>query len=163
MRFEITDELWAVLGPMVQRCRSPLGPAPELPDRLFFDAIFHWARTGCPWRDLPSEYGDWSAVYNRFRRWIHSGRLEKLFAAMIAQPECTGTLRLMIDSTIIRAHQHAAGAAKKRDTGRPRFGPISRRLLDEGHRRRHRRGHRDRGPHRRRPAKRRAAGPAGSG
>ncbi len=114
MRFEITDELWAVLGPMVQRCRSPLGPAPELPDRLFFDAIFHWARTGCPWRDLPSEYGDWSAVYNRFRRWIHSGRLEKLFAAMIAQPECTGTLRLMIDSTIIRAHQHAAGAAKKK-------------------------------------------------
>lgn len=114
MRYAITDPIWAVLGPMVQRHRSPLGPVPELPDRMFFEAVFYWARTGIPWRDLPSEFGAWDAVYNRLRRWIHSGRLKKLFEAMAAQPACDGTLRVMIDSTIVRAHQHAAGASKKR-------------------------------------------------
>ncbi len=50
---------------------------------------------------------------NRLRRWIASGRLEKLFEAMAARPACQGTLRVMIDSTIVRAHQHSTGALKK--------------------------------------------------
>lgn len=57
MRYLITDEIWAVLGPMVERCRSKLGPEPELPDRIFFEAVLYWARTGVPWRDLPAEFG----------------------------------------------------------------------------------------------------------
>jgi putative transposase len=120
MRYAITDETWAVMGPMVERCKSRLGPAPELPDRMFFEAVLYWARTGVPWRDLPSDFGDWSAVYNRLRRWIHSGRLEKLFEEMAARPACEGTVRVMIDSTIVRAHQHSAGASKKRAGRRPR-------------------------------------------
>jgi putative transposase len=120
MRYAITDEIWAVLGPMVERCKSPFGPEPELPDRMFFEAVLYWARVGCPWRDLPSEFGDWSAVYNRLRRWIASGRLKKLFEAMAAQPACEGVRRVMIDSTIVRAHQHAAGAAKERGAPQPR-------------------------------------------
>jgi putative transposase len=120
MRQAITDEIWAVMGPMVERCKSRLGPEPELPDRMFFEAVLYWARTGVPWRDLPSEFGDWSAVYDRLRRWIDSGRLKKLFEAMAAQPACEGTLRVMIDSTIVRAHQHSAGAAKKKAGRRPR-------------------------------------------
>ena len=118
MRHIITDEIWTVLGPMVQRCRSPLGPAPELSDRIFFEAVFYWARTGIPWRDLPGEFGAWDAVYNRLRRWIHSGRLKRLFELMADRPECEGPRRLMIDSTIVRAHQHAAGAAKKKGAAR---------------------------------------------
>ena len=118
MRHIITDEIWTVLGPMVQRCRSPLGPAPELSDRMFFEAVFYWARTGVPWRDLPGEFGAWDAVYNRLRRWIHSGRLKRLFELMADRPECEGPRRLMIDSTIVRAHQHAAGAAKKKGAAR---------------------------------------------
>ena len=114
MRYAITDEIWGVMGPMVERCRSRLGPVPGLPDRTFFEAVFYWARAGIPWRDLPSDFGDWSAVYNRLRRWIDSGRLKKLFEAMAAQPACDGTLRVMIDSTVVRAHQHAAGAVKKK-------------------------------------------------
>jgi transposase len=114
MRLLITDEIWAVMGPMVERCKSRLGPAPGLPDRMFFEAVLYWARTGVPWRDLPSDFGDWSAVYNRLRRWIHSGRLETLFREMAAQPACEGTARVMIDSTIVRAHQHSAGALKKK-------------------------------------------------
>ena len=120
MRYAITDEIWAVMGPMVERCKSRLGPVPILPDRMFFEAVLYRARTGVPWRDLPSDFGDWSAVYNRLRRWIHSGRLEKLFKEMAAQPACEGTVRVMIDSTIVRAHQHSAGAAQKRAGRRPR-------------------------------------------
>ena len=110
MRYAITDGTWEVMAPMVQRCKSPLGPAPELPDRMFFEAVLYWARVGCPWRDLPGDLGGWSAVYKRLRRWIDSGRLKKLFEGMAAQDACEGTLRVMIDSTIVRAHQHAAGA-----------------------------------------------------
>src|SRR4051794_12110119 len=123
MRYVITDEVWAIFGPMVEQCRSPLGPEPDLPDRMFFEAVLYWARTGCPWRDLPGEFGGWSAVYNRLRRWIASGRLEDLFERMAEQPECDGPRRVMIDSTIVRAHQHAAGAAKKR--GAPRRTPSA--------------------------------------
>jgi transposase len=119
MRHAITDEIWDVLGPMVERCTSPLGPEPDLPDRMFFEAVLYRARTGCPWRDLPGDFGDWSAVYNRLRRWIASGRLKELFELMAAGPECEGLRRVMIDSTIVRAHQHAAGAPKKRGAPRP--------------------------------------------
>lgn len=114
MRQAITDQIWDIMGPMVDRCKSRLGPEPLLPDRMFFEAVLYWARTGVPWRDLPDSFGDWSAVYNRLRRWIDSGRMKKLFEAMAAQPDCEGTLRVMIDSTIVRAHQHAAGAVKKK-------------------------------------------------
>lgn len=120
MRYAITDEIWKVFGPMVDQCASPLGPEPELPDRMFFEAVLYWARVGCPWRDLPSEFGDWSAVYNRLRRWINSGRLKKLFELMAKRPECEATRQVMIDSTIVRAHQHAAGARRKKGALRPR-------------------------------------------
>jgi transposase len=65
VRYAITDEIWAVMRPMIERCKSLFGPEPELPDRMFFEAVLYSARVGCPWRDLPSEFGDWSAVYNR--------------------------------------------------------------------------------------------------
>ena len=120
MRHIITDAIWDVLGPLVERCGSPLGPEPELPDRMFFEAVLYRARTGIPWRDLPGEFGAWDAVYNRLRRWIHSGRLKRLFELMAERPECEGPRRLMIDSTIVRAHQHSAGAPKKKGATRSR-------------------------------------------
>jgi putative transposase len=120
MRYIITDEIWAILGPMVDRCASPLGPEPELPERMFFEAVLYRARAGLPWRDLPGEFGDWSAVYNRLRRWIGSGRLKKLFELMAEQPGSKGLRRVMIDSTVVRAHQHAAGARRKKGAPRRR-------------------------------------------
>jgi transposase len=119
MRYAITDATWAVFGPMVRRCRSPLGPEPALSERMFFEAALYWARVGCPWRDLPAEFGDRSAVYNRLRRWIASGRLKKLFEAMAERPECQGVRRVMVDSTVVRAHQHAAGASEQKGAKRP--------------------------------------------
>ena len=121
MRYMLTDELWAVLGPHVAAAkRYTCGSAPVLPDRLFFEAVLYWARTGIPWRDLPAEFGAWDAVYNRLRRWVYSGSLKALFERLTAAPELGGVRRVLLDSTVVRAHQHAAGALrKKKRSGRP--------------------------------------------
>jgi len=121
MRYMLTDDLWAAMGPLAERAkRHRGGQRPALPDRLFFEALLYLARTGVPWRDLPSEFGRWDAVYNRFRRWVHSGALRALFELMTADPDLGEYRRVLIDSTIVRAHQHAAGAArKKKRSGRP--------------------------------------------
>jgi transposase len=115
MRYMITDELWAALGPLVEQAkRHRQGQKPDVPDRLFFEALLYWARTGIPWRDLPGEFGAWDAVYNRFRRWVASGSMARLFELLTDRPELGETRRLLIDSTVIRAHPHAAGAARKK-------------------------------------------------
>jgi transposase len=114
MRLLITDELWAELGPLVERAkRHRGGQKPQLPDRLFFEALLYLARTSVPWRDLPGDFGAWDAVYNRFRRWVASGSLARLFESLTADPQLGEVRRILIDSTIVRAHAHAAGARKK--------------------------------------------------
>ena len=81
MRFRITDELWPAFGPVVGAAkRNRCGQRPQLPDRLFFEALLYVARTRIPWRDLPGDFGAWDAVYNRFRRWISSGSLMRLLS-----------------------------------------------------------------------------------
>jgi putative transposase len=121
MRYMLTDDLWAVMGPLVGRAkRHTSGQRPALPDRMFFEALLYWARTGIPWRDLPAEFGAWDAVYNRFRRWVRSGGLEALFELLTADPALGEVRRVLLDSTIVRAHHHAAGAPrKKKSSGRP--------------------------------------------
>lgn len=79
-------------------------------NRAFVEAIFWLARTGAPWRDLPKEYGRWNNVYLRFCRWRDKGVWQRLREAVSQDPDLEV---LMIDSTIVRAHQHAAGARKK--------------------------------------------------
>ena len=121
MRYMLTDELWAVMGPLVERAkRHKGGQKPETPDRTFFEAVLYWARTGVPWRDLPAEFGEWDAVYNRLRRWVFSGSLRGLFELLTADPDLGEVRRVLIDSTTVRAHQHAAGARrKKKRSARP--------------------------------------------
>lgn len=115
MRYAITDDLWAALGPLVDRAkRNRQGQKPGLSDRLFFEALLYLARTGVPWRDLPGDFGAWDAVYNRFRRWVASGSLAALFELLTADPRLGEVRRVLIDSTTVRAHQHAAGAARKK-------------------------------------------------
>ena len=105
------------------------GPPPILPDRQFFEALLYLARTGTPWRDLPSDFGNWDAVYNRFRRFEASGGLRRLFDLLTAAPDLGEVRRVFIDSTIVRAHQHAAGAprSKKKSaaTARRRRRPLA--------------------------------------
>jgi transposase len=124
MRYMLTDDLWAAMEPLVEQAkRHTSGQRPALPDRAFFEALLYLARTGIPWRDLPGEFGSWDAVYNRFRRWVASGGLRRLFEAMTAAPQLGEFRRVLIDSTIVRAHQHAAGARR----AKKRSGPSGRR------------------------------------
>jgi transposase len=120
MRYMLTDDLWAAMEPLVRQAkRHRGGQQPQLPDRQFFEALLYLARTGAPWRDLPGEFGNWDAVYNRFRRWVASGALRRLFEAMTADPAFGEVRRVLIGSTVVRAHQHAAGARrKKKSSGR---------------------------------------------
>lgn len=114
MRYMITDGHWETLGPIVTQAKRYTGGAkPALPERMFFEALLYWARTGIPWRDLPDVFGRWDAVYNRFRRWVGSGSLTALFELLTANPAFGEIRRVLLDSTIIRAHAHAAGARRK--------------------------------------------------
>ena len=121
MRYMLTDERWAAMAPLVDAAkRHKGGQPPRLSDRLFFEALLYLARTGVPWRDLPAEFGAWDAVYNRFRRWVASGALRRLFELLTADPAFGEVRRVLVDSTTVRAHRHAAGAPrKKKRSGRP--------------------------------------------
>ena len=121
MRYMLTDDLWNTLHPLVTQAKwNHQGPKPRVPDRQFFEALLYIARTGIPWRDLPAEFGEWDAVYNRLRRWVFSGSLRGLFELLTADPDLGEVRRVLIDSTTVRAHQHAAGARrKKKRSARP--------------------------------------------
>jgi putative transposase len=128
MRYMLTDDLWAAMEPHVRQAkRHKGGQPPVLSDRAFFEALLYLARTGIPWRDLPAEFGRWDAVSNRFRRWVHSGGLRRLFEALTADPAFGDIRRVLIDSTIVRAHQHAAGARRKKKRSAPGGRPGPRR------------------------------------
>jgi putative transposase len=75
-------------------------------NRLFVEAVLWLARTGVPWRDPPDSFGNWNSVFVRFSRWSKDGVRDRLFAAMADDPDFE---YIMIDATIVRAHQHAAG------------------------------------------------------
>ena len=80
-------------------------------NRRFVDAVIHRYRTGIPWRDLPADFGDWNNTHRRHSRWAERG----VWAAMLALLATDADNEYaMIDSTIVRAHQHSAGAKKKR-------------------------------------------------
>src|SRR5690348_9465636 len=79
-------------------------------NRLFVDAVLYRYRAGIPWRDLPERFGDWKNVHRRFSRWAQSGVWLRVFEALSSDAD---NEYAMIDATIVRAHQHSAGAGKK--------------------------------------------------
>jgi transposase len=79
-------------------------------NRLFVEAVLWIARVGAPWRDLPETFGPWNSAYKRFSRWSASGVWHRVFAELARDADFE---EVFLDSTIVRAHQHAAGAPKK--------------------------------------------------
>jgi transposase len=113
-RHELTDEQWARLGPLLPPERPATG-RPNHDHRRMLNAILWRYATGAPWRDLPVQYGPWESVYRRFRRWQRAGIWDRLLAGLQAEAAADGRLDWslhFVDGSVVRAHQHAAGAKK---------------------------------------------------
>ena len=109
MRKQLRDEQWKRIEGLLPG--KPIDPGRSAADnRLFVEAVLWIARTGSPWRDLPPELGRWNSAYQRFARWSRAGVWHRVFAALAHERQFR---EVFIDSTIVRAHQHAAGAPKK--------------------------------------------------
>jgi putative transposase len=106
IRRELTDRQWVRIEKLVAGKQGDKGRT-GVDNRLFVDAVLWIVRTGAPWRDLPGEFGHWNSVYVRFRRWARKGLWERLFRELAKEPDFE---HVMIDATIVRAHQHSAGA-----------------------------------------------------
>src|SRR5215216_5090079 len=109
-RHELSEREWARLQPLLPPRKAGM---PRKDDRRIVHAILWKLATGAPWRDLPERYGPWKTVYTRFRRWTLAGVWDRVFAAVQRQADAAGELDWavhFVDGTVIRAHQHAAGA-----------------------------------------------------
>ena len=113
-RADLTDAQWAVLEPLLPAGRKP-GRPPKWTKRQLINGIRWRVRAGAPWRDVPPQYGPWQTVYGLFRRWQRAGTWRQVLTGLQARADAAGliTWDVSVDSTVARAHQHAAGACKK--------------------------------------------------
>jgi len=109
-RYGLRDDQWERIKDLLPGREGHVGVTAK-DNRLFVEAVLYRYRAGIPWRDLPERFGEWKAVHTRHTRWAASGVWEKLFKALAVDAD---NEYAMIDSTIVRAHQHSAGARKKR-------------------------------------------------
>lgn len=110
-RHELTEEQWERLAPLLPAAKGTGRPRKD--DRQVINGILWLLRTGAPWRDLPERYGPWGTVATRFYRWQKAGVWQRILAAVQEASDQAGGLDWSVhyvDGTIVRAHQHAAGA-----------------------------------------------------
>ena len=105
-RRELRDDQWDRIKGIVPGKEGDAGRRGE-DNRLFVDAVLWIMRSGAPWRFLPEVFGNWNSVFQRYNRWAKAEVWEKIFRILADDPDFE---YLMIDSTIVRAHQHSAGA-----------------------------------------------------
>ncbi|MFC5150090.1 IS5 family transposase [Streptomyces aureoversilis] len=112
-RHELSDQEWELLAPLLPR--SGIG-RPRADDRRVVNGMVCKIRTGISWRDLPDRYGPWKTVYTRFRRYALNGVFTHALQQIQARADATGNIDwlVQIDSTIVRAHQHAADTGRKK-------------------------------------------------
>ena len=101
MRFDLSDEDWALLEPLLPKSRK----SARVDDRKIMNAIFYVLRTGMPWRDLPARYGPYTTAYNRFNRWSRRGIWKRIFDQLASKSRDS---LYLIDSTIVKAHRAAS-------------------------------------------------------
>ena len=114
-RHELTDEQWERLQPLLPPQKPPNRGRPGKDQRTIINGIVWIDKTGAPWRDLPERYGPWQSVASRFYRWRQQGVWDRVLAQLQQESDAEGevvwTLHF-VDSSIVRAHQHAAGAKR---------------------------------------------------
>jgi transposase len=115
-RYALRDDQWERIKDLLPGREGHVGVTAK-DNRLFVEAVIYRYRAGIPWRDLPERFGPWKAVHTRFSRWAKSGVWEKIFKHLASDADNEYAI---IDSTIVRTHQHSAGALKK--TARKRSG-----------------------------------------
>lgn len=115
VRTEISDEAWAVIGPLFPFPKTT--GRPPIERRTVVEATAWRYRTGAPWRDVPERFGNWNTIYKNFNRWSEQGVWVRVFEKVQSLTHQRGELDWVasIDSTIVRVHQH--GATLARDTG----------------------------------------------
>jgi transposase len=117
-RFCLTAAQWTIMQPFC--LGKPSDPGRTGGDaRSFTEAVLWIARTGSPWRDLPSSFGKWNSVFKRFRDWVKAGVFKRMFDAVSGEPDMEFA---MVDATIVRVHRHGQGA---------KGGPKIRRLASQ--------------------------------
>ena len=120
-RHDLTDEQWAILASVLEAL-LPVGKRPGRPRRWtlrqLIDGIRFRTRTGCPWRDVPERYGSWQSVYGLFRAWQLADIWTAIETSLQALSDQAGLIdwTVSVDSTINRAHSHAAGARRHPET-----------------------------------------------
>jgi len=121
MRYELADEEWAAIRPMLPY--KPRG-VPRVDDRRVLNGIFWVLRSGAPWRDLPDSFGPYTTCYNRFVRWRRAGVWSRIMDALAAAHHAAVQ---MIDTSIVRVHQHGTSIAANGEQmmGRSRGGLTS--------------------------------------
>ncbi|MGA5148336.1 IS5 family transposase [Streptomyces griseoincarnatus] len=111
-RHELTDQEWELLAPLIPRAATG---RPRVSDRQVINGMVYKIRTGISWRDLPERYGPWQTIYTRFRRYAIDGVFTRALQQIQARADAAGDIDwlVQIDSTIVRAHQHAAATGRK--------------------------------------------------
>src|SRR5262245_44138731 len=110
MNYELSDDQWLRIRDALPGKEGDIGRS-ALDNRRFVEAVLWIGRNGARWRSLPSEYGRWISVYRRFRRWSKRGVWQMIFNELAMNAD---TEWLMMDSAIVRAHQHAGGTERGR-------------------------------------------------
>ncbi len=105
-RYALRDDQWDRIKDLLPGRLGTVGVTAK-DNRLFVEAVLYRYRAGIPWRDLPERFGDFRVIHTRFSRWNRNGVWEKIFSVLAGDAD---NEYAMIDSTIVRAHQHSAGA-----------------------------------------------------
>ena len=109
-RHELTDEQFDRIKHFLPGAEETVGVTAK-DNRLFVNAVIWVFKTGAPWRDLPERFGNWNSIHKRFSRWSKSGIFDKIFRILSEDADMEF---LLMDGTIVKAHQHASGAKKKK-------------------------------------------------
>jgi transposase len=118
-RYGLRDDQWNRIKDFLPGRDGHVGVT-AADNRLFIEAVLYRYRAGIPWRDLPERFGDFKNIHQRLRRWCESGVIERVFKALA---EDSDNEYMMLDSSIVRAHQHSAGARKKTANAKPSDDP----------------------------------------